>query len=112
MGAKAGDSTHSRSPSQIELCETFSHAEVNQASPSSSEDFEVASGLSRGSSKDQHQEQATLIDIVTPIDYNHQQPGFSFRELARFFGPGLLTCVAYVVRNLPPTTYVNTTKAA
>lgn len=103
MVAKAGDSLHPRSPSQIELSEHFSHSEVNQVTPSSSDDSEVEAGLSSSSSKDQQQESATLIDIVAPIDYEHQQPGFSFRELARFFGPGLLTCVAYVVRVLPPT---------
>ena len=99
MVAKASGSTP-RSPSQIELSETFSHSEVSQVTPSSSDDFEVETGLSRSSSKDQQEESATLIDIVAPIDYEHQQAKFSFRELARFFGPGLLTCVAYVVNCL------------
>lgn len=101
MVAKASSSPP-RSSSQIELSETFSHSEVSQVTPSSSDDFEVEAGLSRSSSKEQQEEAATLIDIVAPIDFEHQQAQFSFRELARFFGPGLLTCVAYVVFSFSP----------
>lgn len=100
MVAKASSSPP-KSSSQIELSETFSHSEVSQVTPSSSDDFEVEAGLSRSSSKEQQEEVATLIDIVAPIDFDRQQAKFSFKELARFFGPGLLTCVAYVVK-LPP----------
>lgn len=97
MVAKAGGSTP-RSSSQIELSEHFSHSEVSQVTPSSSEDFEVETGLSRSNSKDYREESATLIDIAAPSNYENRQAKFSFRELARFFGPGLLTCVAYVVK--------------
>ena len=99
MVAKAGGSTP-RSSSQIELSEHFSHSEVSQVTPSTSDESEVEIGLSRSNSKDHQEESATLIDIVAPIDYDHQKAKFSFRELARFFGPGLLTCVAYVVNFL------------
>lgn len=96
MVAKASTSPP-KSSSQIELSETFSHSEVSQVTPSSSDDFEGEAGLSRSSSKEQREEVATLIDIVAPIDFERQQAKFSFKELAHFFGPGLLTCVAYVV---------------
>ena len=87
MVAKASSSPP-KSSSQIELSETFSHSEVSQVTPSSSDDFEVEAGLSRSSSKEQQEEVATLIDIVAPIDFERQQAKFSFKELARFFGPG------------------------
>lgn len=95
MVAKSGHSPPPRSSSQIELSERFSHQQVDQLTSSSSDDFELEAGMST-SSKDQHQESVTLLDVEAnePV---HQQPGFSFRELAKFFGPGLLTCVAYVV---------------
>ena len=95
MVAKSGHSPAPRSSSQIELSELFSHQEVDQLTSSSSDDFELEAGMST-SSKDQHQESVTLLDVEAnePV---HQQPGFSFRELAKYFGPGLLTCVAYVV---------------
>ena len=96
MVAKAGGSTP-RSSSQIELSEHFSHSEVSQVTPSSSDDLEVETGVSRSNSKDYHDESATLIDIAALSNYENRQAKFSFRELARFFGPGLLTCVAYVV---------------
>ena len=97
MVAKSGHSPTQRSPSQIELSEHFSHQEVFEGTPSSSDDLEQDTGLSTSSSKDQQQQESiTLIDVVAN-DFEHIKPGFSFRELARFFGPGLLTCVAYVV---------------
>ena len=95
MVSKSGKSPAPRSSSQIELSANFSHQEVDQLSSGSSDDLEQDTGLS-SSSKDQNQESVTLID-VEPSESEHQQPGFSFRELAKFFGPGLLTCVAYVV---------------
>ena len=99
MVAKSGHSPSLRSSSQIELSEQLSHLEVNERTPSSSDDLEDDTGVST-SSKDQHQQESiTLID-VTPAEFEHLKPGFSFRELARFFGPGLLTCVAYVVSKI------------
>lgn len=100
MLALSSDSTASKSPSSLELTEQLSHRQIGQpATPSSSEDLEEAdeeeTRLSRDSSKDQ-QETATFID-VEPQSLEQHQHNFSFRELAKFFGPGLLTCVAYVV---------------
>ncbi|DBA75856.1 TPA: hypothetical protein ACH3X1_010257 [Trebouxia sp. C0004] len=94
MVAKSGNSPAPRSLSQIELSDRFSHQGVDRLTLSSSDDFELEAGMSTGS-KDQHQESLTLLDVEAnePV---HQQPGFSFRELAKFFGPGLLTCIAYV----------------
>ena len=101
MVAKSTNSAAPRSPSQIELSEHLAHRELEQLTPSSSDDAEEDTSLSR-SSKDhqQQQETATLIDVAHS-ETEHQQPGFSFRELAKFFGPGLLTCVAYVVSGFP-----------
>ena len=98
MVIKSGKSPTPRSSSQIELSANFSHQEVDQLSSSSSDDLEQDTALS-SSSKDQNQESVTLIDVA-PSEPEHQQPAFSFRELAKFFGPGLLTCVAYVVSNV------------
>lgn len=103
MVALSSDRTASKSPSSLELTELteqLSHRQIGQpATTSSSEDLEEAdeeeTRLSRNSSKDQ-QETATFIDVEPQALEQHQQ-SFSFRELAKFFGPGLLTCVAYVV---------------
>ena len=95
MVIKSGKSPTPRSPSQIELSANFSHHEVDQLSSSSSEDLDQDTALS----SNQNQESETLIDVA-PSEFEHQQPAFSFRELAKFFGPGLLTCVAYVVSSV------------
>lgn len=100
MVALSHDTAPSKTPSSLELTEQLSHRAFGpSATPSSSEDQEdrdeEETRLSSTSSKDQ-QETATFID-VQPHTLEQQQHGFSFRELAKFFGPGLLTCVAYVV---------------
>ena len=102
MVALAGNSNEFRSPSSLELTEQLSNQQAgHSANNSSSEDPEGEEEeihLSSSSSKDQ-QESATFIDVDTQsLAQQNQQHGFSFRELAKFFGPGLLTCVAYVVR--------------
>lgn len=101
MVAVSRDSTASKSPSSLELTEQLSHQQIGQpATTSSSEDLEEGDDedtrLSRTSSRDQ-EETATFIDVQLQTQEQHQHK-FSFRELAKFFGPGLLTCVAYVVR--------------
>lgn len=107
MVALAGNSSESRSPSSLELTEQLSHQQDGQlANTSSSEDpdegYEEEIHLSSSSSSKDQQESATFIDIhsqsLEQQQQQHQEHGFSFRELAKFFGPGLLTCVAYVVR--------------
>lgn len=100
MVALPSDTAPSKTPSSLELTEQLSHRPFGQSATTSSsgeqeEVDEEENRLSRSSSKDQ-QETATFIDVQLQ-HHEQQKHGFSFRELAKFFGPGLLTCVAYVV---------------